>query len=100
MRKVDAARGRPKEKRQRLKSVPDDEEIPEEEAEADANSVGRKKNTQYSLVHQNNGYWGCYDGREGTLVLFATIQQAKDYIEDLLHGRDSFRSFYGNKVGA
>jgi hypothetical protein len=51
MRKVDAARGRPKEKRQRLKSVPDDEEIAEEEAEADANSVGRKKNTQYSLVH-------------------------------------------------
>jgi hypothetical protein len=75
----------------------DEDDIAEEEAHVA--SVSGKK-SQYSLVHQNNGYWGCYDGREATVVLFKTLQQAKDYINDLLHGRDSFRSFYGNKIGS
>lgn len=76
----------------------DEDDLADDEPEADAPSVSGKK-SQYSLVHHNNGYFGCYDGREGTVVLFKTLQQAKDYIEDLLHGRDGFRSFYGNKVG-
>jgi hypothetical protein len=100
MRKADAARGKPREKRPRLTRTSDNEtdqeEIAEDETEEDGPS---DKKCQYSLVHQNNGYWGCYDGREATVVLFKTAQQARDYIEGLLHGRDSFRSFYGNKVG-
>jgi hypothetical protein len=102
MRKADAARGKPREKRPRLTrpsdTESDEDEIAEDETEEDVPS-GTDKKCQYSLVHQNNGYWGCYDGREGTVVLFKTLQQAKDYIEGLLHGRDGFRSFYGNKVG-
>jgi hypothetical protein len=75
-----------------------DEEGIDEEPESDVHSMNGKK-CQYSLVEQNNGYWGCFDGREGTVVLFKAREEARDYIEDLLHGRDSFRSFYGNKVG-
>jgi hypothetical protein len=75
-----------------------DEDGIDEEADLDVQPLGGKK-CQYSLVEQSNGYWGCYDGREATVVLFKTREEARDYIEDLLHGRNSFRSFYGNKVG-
>jgi hypothetical protein len=73
------------------------DDLSDGEMEDDAFSVSGKK-CQFSLVQQGL-YWGCYDGREGTVVLFRTRGEAAAYIEDLLHGRDSFRTFYGKKGG-
>jgi hypothetical protein len=64
MRKADAARGKPREKRPRLKSVSDnesDEDEIAEEAEEDGSS-GSDKKCQYLLVHQNNRYWDVTTG--------------------------------------
>jgi hypothetical protein len=90
------AKANKKPKRIRVTVADDEEEEIEEEAEVDA--VLNSKKCQYSLVQQGN-YWGVFCGRDATVVLFKTREEARDYIEDLLHGRDSFRTFYGNKVG-
>jgi hypothetical protein len=96
MRKADAARGKPREKRPRLTRTSDNEadqeEIAEDETEEDGPS---DKKCQYSLVHQNNGYWGCYDGREATVVLFKTKSEAQEHLQDILHGRDGYHISYG-----
>jgi hypothetical protein len=55
------------------------------------------KNCRYHLVEQNNGMHGCYDGQDGGLVLFRTRAEAREYINNLLHHRESFKLFYGGK---
>jgi hypothetical protein len=55
------------------------------------------KNCRYHLVEQNNGMHGCYDGQDGGLVLFKSLPEAKEYIHNLLHHRESLTLFYGGK---
>jgi hypothetical protein len=67
----------------------------EEEAEDEAINVNSKENKRYSLVTRNNGYYGCYDGRDGDLTLFNTRGEAEDFINDRLRGKSDFKLFYG-----
>jgi hypothetical protein len=49
---------------------------------------------RYSLVRQGS-YYGVFDNLDATQVLFHTIEEAKMHLNDLLHGRDCFRVYYG-----
>ena len=75
-------------------AVDDEEEEPEADATVDlANEFVGGKKWQYSLVQQGE-YWGCYDGREATVVLFKTKAEAEEHLQDILHGRDGYRISY------
>jgi hypothetical protein len=52
----------------------------------------RKK---YSLVRQGS-YHGVYNNEDATQVLFHTIEEAKNHLNDMVHGRDSFKIYYGS----
>jgi hypothetical protein len=55
-----------------------------------------RKHQRYQLVQQGD-YHGCYDSQDGNLVLFKSLLEAKEYIHNLLHHRESFTMFYGGK---
>jgi hypothetical protein len=57
---------------------------------------GKNKKQRYQLVQQGK-YYGCYDGIDATVVLFASAREARMHIYDRLHSRDAFHSFYGGK---
>jgi hypothetical protein len=65
---------------------------PEEEAEA----VKPGRNSHYYLVRQNQ-YWGVFNAQDGGQVLFPDKEQAEEYLQDLLHHREGFSVFYGNR---
>ena len=54
---------------------------------------------KYCLVQQGR-YHGCYCEESGNQVLFHSRAEAIEYLHQLLHGKDSFRAFYGNKYKA
>lgn len=87
---IEQAKANRKVKPVRVVEADDEEEI-EQEAEVDA--ISNSKKNQYSLVQQGK-YWGCYDGREATVVLFKTKGEAEEHLQDILHGRDSYRISY------
>jgi hypothetical protein len=91
-----AQKANKKPKRARVTDADGDEDEIEDEPES---AVG-KKNPQYSLVRQNNGLYGCFDGREGAVIaMFRTKDEAEAFVEEQLHGGWTFKPFYGNKVG-
>jgi hypothetical protein len=59
----------------------------EEKAEAAQNSK------RYHLV-RSGPYWGCFDGIDATQVLFTSREDAENYMWDLVHGRDGFKTFH------
>lgn len=56
----------------------------------------KKSNLQYSLV-QRDDYYGCYDGKDGTCVLFKTEQAAQEYLEEVTNGHQTYRLCYTNQ---
>jgi hypothetical protein len=50
---------------------------------------------RYSLVRQGS-YHGVYNEETGSQELFHTVEEAREYLTDLIHGRDSFRAYYGS----
>jgi hypothetical protein len=59
-------------------------------AKAEAASIRKK----YSLVRQGS-YHGVYNEDTGTQVLFHSIEEAREHLSDLIHGKDSFKIYYG-----
>lgn len=49
---------------------------------------------RYLLVRQGS-YHGVYNEETGTQVLFHSARGAREHLNDILHGRDSFRIYYG-----
>ncbi len=71
-------------KPKRINATDDNED---NESESDVSEFACGKKSQYSLVRQNNGLYGCFDGREGAVVaMFHTKAEAKIVIAELLHG--------------
>jgi hypothetical protein len=68
----------------------------EVEPEEELHAVKPGKNSHYHLVQQNQ-YWGVFNAQDGGQVLFTDREQAEEYLQDLLHHREGFRAFYGNK---
>src|SRR6202008_31043 len=77
---------------------------PEEEARqlaAEEKAARRLKTEEvavskmYSLVRQGE-YHGVFNNQDCTQVLFHEESQAREYLRELIHGRDSFRSYYGD----
>jgi hypothetical protein len=69
----------------------------EEDTVEETKGVNSRENTRYSLVEQNNGYYGCFDGKEGELILFRTREEAEAFINDRMHGGSNFKAFYWSK---
>jgi hypothetical protein len=90
-RAIEQAKANKKLKPVRVAVAVDDEE---EEPESDANEFVGGKKCQYSLVQQGE-YWGCFDGREATVVLFKTRAEAQEHLQDIVHGRDGYHITYG-----
>jgi hypothetical protein len=65
-----------------------------EEPEEEAKAVKPGK-SHYYLVQQGE-YWGVFNAQDGGQVLFTDKEQAEQYMQDLLHHRES-KMFYGNK---
>jgi hypothetical protein len=59
---------------------------PKIEEEEVLESAKKGKHQRYSLV-QRGSYFGCYDSRDATVVLFAEERDAKRHIYELLHHR-------------
>jgi hypothetical protein len=92
-RAIEQAKANKKLKPVRVAAIDRDEEGIDDEAEPDDQPMGGKK-CQYSLVQQGE-YWGCFDAREATVVLFKTKGEAQEHLQDILHGRDGYRISYG-----
>jgi hypothetical protein len=81
-----------KEKKKEAKTLAD-EQIAKAAKVARAEETAIRK--RYFLVRQGS-YHGVYNEDTGTQVLFHSIEEAKEHINDLIHGRDSFRSYYAS----
>jgi hypothetical protein len=69
--------------------------LTEEEREAKVAKAEEKARKQrYQLVQQGS-YWGCYDTQDATVVLFKTLGEAEEHLQDILRGRDGYRISYG-----
>jgi hypothetical protein len=105
MKRIAAGLGKPKGKAARVVSgsrltQEDEDENEDDIAEDDevaTEATTNKANKRYSLVRQNNGYYGAYDEREASLVLFRTQGEAESFISSQLNGKN-LKPFYGSKI--
>jgi hypothetical protein len=69
--------------------------LTEEEREAKLAKADEKAIKQrYQLVQQGS-YWGCYDAQNATVVLFKTLSEAQEHLQNILHGRDGYHLYGG-----
>jgi hypothetical protein len=98
MRKVDAARGKPREKMAKTKVVqddePSDEEVVEEEQEYFATAKDDKAIKHFYIVQQGK-YFGIFNAKEATVSLFKTRVEAEEQLRNIFHGRDGYHLSYG-----